>query len=316
MNTQRVLIIDDMLPSARMVFMALQSLEGVEPVVFEDPRAALTWCETNAPDLIITDHIMPSMSGVEFVAAFRHLRGDDFVPTIMLTADTTEDLLVEALEAGSTDFLRKPVFPAELLARTKVMLGLRHKHLRLMEAQSELQRIAMTDSLTGIANRRAFVDRLFSEITRSERSGVPFSVVTVDIDHFKSINDRYGHGGGDQVLCRMADAVGRIVREVDIFGRLGGEEFALLLTGARMGQAQAVAERIRSICCNLRVPVEHDEITFTISAGVAVWQGHGPHALMKEADDALYEAKRTGRNRVVPAATAVPTDEQQGISGC
>ena len=167
--------------------------------------------------------------------------------------------------------------------------------------EKKLNRQATTDSLTGILNRRAFFDKTGLEIARTQRYNKPCSLLIYDLDHFKAINDTYGHHTGDNVLQTLSQKVKGLLREIDIFGRIGGEEFAITLPETNAADALHVAERILKTASELAVPTDKDTIRFTISMGLATLQQQdaSPEAFMRRADDALYKAKRSGRNRVV-----------------
>lgn len=178
------------------------------------------------------------------------------------------------------------------------ILSVGHDISQRKELEAELRRLATTDPLTGIANRRRFLDKAPREVTRSQRYGRNLSVLMLDVDHFKSINDRYGHAVGDQVLCRLVEVCTEELREHDVIGRLGGEEFAILLPETELETARAVAERLRQ---NIeRTTVDGQSFHFTVSFGVAQVKGSEETAeeVIRRADEALYRAKQKGRNRV------------------
>lgn len=304
-----ILIIDDIRPQAELLAALLASLDHVRTVIFDNGPEALEWCRDNSPDVVITDQIMPGMNGLEVIRSLREIKGDELVPIVVLTAHPDNRLLVEALSAGATDFLCKPVDQSELLARIQVMLNLRRQHLRLLQAQDKLREMATTDPLTGIFNRRAFIDQLFHEIKRSGRNHRPFSLITLDIDHFKAINDQHGHAVGDDALIGLTRTVARKLRQIDAFARMGGEEFCILLPETGAQKAVEVAQRIRRACGTFQIVSGKTPFSITVSAGVATWDGHGPHELMKDADDALYQAKAEGRNRVCLKQTGAIRNE-------
>ncbi|WP_146907019.1 GGDEF domain-containing protein [Arenimonas daejeonensis] len=186
---------------------------------------------------------------------------------------------------------------------------MRERTLELSEANAQLEVLAMTDALTGLANRRHFGDQLAREITRCAEAGKPVALVTLDIDHFKAINDQYGHPAGDAVLRRVAMLLEEQVRGSDLLARVGGEEFAVLAVEAATNEASQLGERLRA-CIENAGPISagRASVPVTISVGVAVmWARPGdllkaPERLLAAADDALYRAKRNGRNRVEAAA--------------
>ena len=166
--------------------------------------------------------------------------------------------------------------------------------------ESELRRLATTDTLTGVDNRRTFMEKAAHELRRAQRYGNPFGMITADIDFFKSINDTYGHQTGDLVLQKMAQVVRSTLRESDLFGRIGGEEFAIVLIETDQNTALQIAERIRSCVEQLSINSEKETIHITISLGLAFFkEGDDFSTLSKRSDEALYAAKNSGRNRVV-----------------
>ncbi|MDA8124232.1 MAG: GGDEF domain-containing protein [Deltaproteobacteria bacterium] len=189
-----------------------------------------------------------------------------------------------------------------------VMLNSERLESDLKRAQVELQRIATTDFLTGIANSRSFLEAGEREIQRKRRYGRPLAALMFDLDHFKEINDTYGHAAGDKVLVTLSAVCKKLLRDIDVFGRLGGEEFAMLLPETDLAGARVTAERLREAVAEAAIETERAVLHVTISIGVSEM---GPaddllDAVLKRADDAMYQAKRGGRNRVVVAASPVP----------
>lgn len=191
-----------------------------------------------------------------------------------------------------------------LLTLVGEALGIFQPMVRRVAAYSrDLLKIASIDPLTGALNRRSFSERAAAELQRARRFEKPACVLMLDADHFKAVNDRYGHGGGDAVLCALVRAVGETLRPTDLLGRLGGEEFAVLLPDSDLEGARAVAERIRERIADLRVPDPGGAIAFTVSIGAAACEGEATSVqpALDRADAALYQAKAQGRNRVVAA---------------
>lgn len=299
-----VVIVDDMLPNGLMASALLEQLDGVrQTFVFESAEEALAWCRDHEPDLVVTDYLMPGMDGIDFIHRFRDLYPQTFIPVIMVTADSEKSVLVKALEAGATDFLRKPFDAAELRARAGNMLLLRTNHLALMATNRELERLATTDPLTGALNRRAFLQAAEREVERARRYGHGLSVIMIDLDHFKRINDTFGHASGDAALRHFTTEAQALCRITDILGRLGGEEFAVLLPETDADAAVGLAERLRTGSWTLSLPDGTQTITFSISLGIAsltsLATGAGIEEMLRQADRALYQAKAGGRNRVV-----------------
>lgn len=300
--TMKVVIIDDSLPNALLAQSLVQRLDFVETIVFTDPLKALEWCRASQPDLILLDHIMPEMDGAEFLERFFHDEENQTTPVIVITADDARETLHKSLDLGATDFLQKPFDPAELVARTRNILKLRAYQLELAETVERLHILATTDMLTQTANRRHFLERLDAEMSRSRRYNEPLCVGILDADKFKTINDTYGHAGGDDVLRSLSRITKDMLRSHDIVGRLGGEEFALCMPETTVDKGVLVANRVREAIEAMEIPYEDGPpITFTVSIGVTQYDPENDDAdtLMGRADKLLYDAKDGGRNRVV-----------------
>jgi len=257
------------------------------------------------PAIVITDWMMPDLTGIELCARIREACKDCYAYVILLTTLNGKAQLLEALKAGADDFLTKPFNPEELLARVNVgrrIMLLNHQ----IEAKSHLlEQLALTDELTGLANRRAVDDWATLQLSGAMRHKFPCAVVAADLDFFKSVNDRFGHDAGDVVLKRFSDILETTVRKCDICGRIGGEEFVLIITHVeREGWGLAV-ERIRNRMEIQRFKFRDQELRVTASFGVAFLPAgeKGDFSrLLAEADASLYEAKHRGRNRVEFAA--------------
>jgi two-component system cell cycle response regulator len=252
---------------------------------------------------------MPKVDGFEVARRVKANRALPFVPIIMQTAlDSTHDK-VQGLEAGADDYITKPIDFAELKARINSMLrikrlqeALEERERELLEVNERLRHMSQTDGLTGLDNRRHIEERLREMWEHSQRLHEPLACVMVDLDRFKSVNDTYGHQAGDAVLKQLAQILTRVAREIDRVGRYGGEEFMLLLPGTVLDAAVTFAERVRKEVEGHTFTFEGGSLRRTASFGVSAV----PHprigdceALVRAADDALYVAKETGRNRVV-----------------
>ncbi|HKB02220.1 MAG TPA: diguanylate cyclase [Gemmataceae bacterium] len=269
-------------------------------------------------DLVITDVSMPGLSGIEVcqeIKAIPHLRD---IPVLVITGRADDAVLERAFAAGAHDFIPKPADPPELLARVRSALNLKHeldqrkareRELvevtdRLRRLNDELRRVAILDELTAVPNRRFFNLLLRQEWARAAREVHPLSLLLIDVDLFKGYNDRYGHPAGDACLARIAGTLNTLARRPgDAVARYGGEEFAALLAHTSARGAATVGEALRTAVEGLNL--EHTGSPFgrvTISAGVAATvpdRGSAPDRLLAAADNALYEAKSAGRNRVV-----------------
>lgn len=268
-------------------------------------KQAIERVKTANPDLILLDLMMPEINGLQVC---EHLKADPLhaeIPIIFLTASNDSQHLLQAFGQGAVDYVTKPYKAPELLARVKTHLELKYTRDELKKALVELETLATTDSLTGISNRRHLLTLAEREFQRAQRYRNPFSILMLDIDHFKSINDTYGHATGDEALKLMADVTRNALRQVDIFGRFGGEEFVVFLPETPLPDAVTVADRIREAIASVSVAMDDAVIRMTVSIGVATYQTEEPNldTLLMRADKALYEAKQRGRDRVVADPT-------------
>ena len=265
-----------------------------------DSAEALALVRSEVPDVVLLDHDPPGLDGMAVLDRLRAAEELEAVPVIMVTHSSDPDLLVEALRRGSHDYLRKPFDPAELDARVMAALRVKRLHDALMDANRRLARQALTDELTGMANRRHGAHQLAREIALCVRHGRLLALVRVDVDHFKGINDTHGHQAGDQVLTEVARRLGLAVRGGDELARWGGDEFVAILPGTDKPGALRAAERLRGAVAD--GPVQAAGIAFpvTVSVGWAHWSGDTPDDLLARADRALYKAKDAGRDTVRP----------------
>jgi diguanylate cyclase (GGDEF)-like protein len=252
----------------------------------------------DAPRLAVLDWMMPGLDGVQICRRVRSANRDPYIYIVLLTARTDAEDLVEGMEAGADDYLTKPFNAQEL--RVRIRAG--HRILNLQDA---LRRQATHDGLTGLLNRNSILSRLTEEVGRQEPESRPLSVLMIDIDRFKLVNDTYGHLAGDEVLRQAAARLSAVSRAYDGIGRYGGEEFLVVLPGCDLPAALAQAERLREAVAGLPFAIPNHELCVTCSIGVASVEGYAPEALIRQADEALYQAKTTGRNRVVLQALTV-----------
>jgi diguanylate cyclase (GGDEF)-like protein len=255
-------------------------------------------------DLILMDVQMPYMNGFEAVKAIRQyqeIQKQEWLPIIFLSASAEETDVEEGILVGGDDYLIKPISQKMLSAKMLAMQRIADMRRRLVESNLALEELASTDHLTGVANRRAFEVMLDREMTLTRRYGKDFACAIFDLDKFKAVNDNFGHGGGDAVLVEIANRIKLNLREGDIIGRLGGEEFGIIIPNMCEEEVITTFERYRNIINERPVLHEGREIPITASIGIALFTGstEKKEALLKRADDALYEAKETGRNKVV-----------------
>lgn len=295
-----IVVVDDHLPNALLLKGYASRLRDVDVVVFTDPHAALSACMENEPDLVMLDYMMPGMDGGAFLQQFRAVPALEDVPVVVITAEDSKDTLYRMLECGATDFLHKPVDALELIARARNMLRLRERQLALAEANDQLYRLANTDALTGLANRRRFLERLSEEMDRAVRCERPLCLAMIDCDHFKDVNDTYGHDAGDEVLRSLAGTLLKTLRKGDVAGRLGGEEYGMILPATGVKGAVVACERVLHAIRGQNVEAGKHRIRYTVSLGLTDAGGPGDTVdhVLKRADMAMYEAKRAGRDRI------------------
>jgi diguanylate cyclase (GGDEF)-like protein len=258
-------------------------------------------------DIVLCDVEMPGMDGFKFLAMVNAREDLKDIPVLLLTSHEAMETKVKALEQGASDYLTKPFSPEELLARVKVHLKIKALQDDLKANNQLLQQLAQTDPLTELHNRRHMMDTLEAEFDRSNRVGSPFALLMVDLDHFKQVNDSYGHQLGDKVLQSIAWEIQDTLRQYDSAARFGGEEFALLLPETALKGAKLVAERLRQNINDIEFTGPLSELKSTVSIGIAAIPQDKISSisdLIRLADDALYKAKRNGRNRV---ESATPT---------
>ena len=256
--------------------------------------------------IALLDLVMPGLDGLEVCRKIRQRVDEDYVYVILLTAHGGTENTVDGLAAGADDYIVKPFEPAELRLRIKAGLRIVELERALLQANQVLEIQVRTDGLTRLLNHAAALQRLEEESSRASREGTPLTVLMVDIDHFKQVNDTYGHAAGDDVLAELARRTERACRNYDIIGRYGGEEFIVILPDTDEPKAVHIAERLRLAVCSNTFSVTGAEIPVTVSVGVASARATGeptsPEPLLKAADDALYLAKRQGRNQAILAS--------------
>ncbi len=283
--------------------------QGYRVTVARDGREALRHVMSDGPDLVLLDVMLPDMDGLEVLRVIKMRSDEQFVPVILISAKADLESRVTGLRIGADDFLAKPFAEAEIQARAASMLRIKSLQDQLRDAKAQLERLAVVDGLTGIYNRRTFEERLRDEFRRCQRYGDPVSLIILDLDHFKRLNDEYGHPFGDRVLRDTAGLISSTLRDPDICARYGGEEFAVILPKTHLEGALAVGERILaqlrektySVAGNPSIASGCADVRVTASAGVAFHPSAGvttPELLIDRADEALYRAKRDGRDGI------------------
>jgi diguanylate cyclase (GGDEF)-like protein len=290
----RILVVDDAMENIRILHAALQ--EEHEVLFAMDGARALEIARSQQPDLILLDAVMPGMDGHAVCKALQTSPETRDIPVVFVTALTAPEDETRALDAGAADFISKPVNAAVVRARVRTQLMVKRQ-------RDALRALILTDALTGVANRRAFDERLDAEWRRCGRAGLPVALILVDIDHFKMYNDHYGHPAGDATLARFADAMRRTAaRSQDLVARYGGEEFVILLPQLDGDGATGVAHRLMDELARMAIPHAASPTAprLTASMGIACMVP-GPDSaaaeLVQMADALLYQAKADGRNR-------------------
>jgi diguanylate cyclase (GGDEF)-like protein len=291
-----ILVVDDVPQNLKVVGSMLHEV-GYSTTFAVSGKQALERLEYTKPDLILLDLMMPDMDGLQVCENLRNQEEYQGVPIIFLTASHEDEHLIQAFELGAVDYLRKPFIKAELLARVKTHLSLKYLTDQLKATLLEVERLAYLDSLTGVYNRRSFLKAAEEEFQRAVRYKSMFAILLLDVDHFKQVNDTYGHLVGDRALITFSSVVSDTIRNVDLVGRYGGEEFVVLMPQTDASQALAAAERIRSLVETTSIS-HTNPFNITVSIGIAVYQRYDMTIdhILQRSDHALYQAKAKGRN--------------------
>ena len=294
-----ILIADDDPVSRRLLEVSL-SREGYLVSVAANGEEALRLLQLpDGPRLTVLDWMMPEIDGVDVCRIVRKSARDAYIYIILLTSRGHQAEIIQGLEAGADDYVTKPFDLHELKARVRAGMRILELQEQLIVAREHSRIQAAHDSLTELLNHGAILTVLEKEYARSLREGNPVAVMMADIDHFKLVNDTYGHASGDAVLRDIARKMTASVRPYDSVGRYGGEEFVVVLPGCDLDAAVKRADGIRQLVCGQPVIVGDVSITATMSIGVVVaWDNARPDQLLQAADEALYAAKDGGRNRV------------------
>lgn len=295
----KILIADDDPVSRRVLEGTLTRLGHEVLSVAEGRSAARELLKPDGPRLAILDWMMPELDGL---SVCREVRGrEPYIYVILLTARDRREDMVAALDAGADDFITKPLDSVELRSRLRSGERVIALQARLLETQEALRHQATHDHLTGLWNRGMILAELDKEINRASHESGSVAVAVADLDHFKAVNDTHGHAGGDAVLQVTARRIQAVLRSYDAVGRLGGEEFLLLLRGCNREEAVEITERARAAIVAEPIVLPSGPVKVTVSIGVA-WTGpptlSNAGALLEVADAALYRAKANGRNCV------------------
>lgn len=305
----RVLVIDDSAASADRVVKAL-AVDRHATEISSKASDALTRAAEGGFELIIISLLMKENDGLRLCAALRSQEASRHVPILVLVEDGDHDRLARALDLGVNDYLIRPVDRNELVARVRTQIRRRRYQEQLRANYERSMSLALTDTLTGLYNRRYASSHLAAVLEQALTSGKPLGLLMVDIDHFKAINDTHGHAAGDEVLRAVANRLSRHLRPFDTVARWGGEEFVVIMPEADLEVATSVAERLRKKVASGPIDISGSagELTVTVSIGVAVTSpgNTAMDEMLRAADAALYLAKRSGRNRIATTDDLTP----------
>jgi len=300
MINKNILVVDDTETNIDILIGLLG--DTYEVLVALDGESALEIVQEENIDLVLLDIMMPDMDGYEVCERLKADESTKNIPIIFITAKTDEDSIEKAYDIGGVDYVSKPFKPKELLARVKSQLQIQKLIQDLEESQEELKVLASTDPMTKLYNRRYFskVSENIFEVAKRDKDEI--SIIMLDIDKFKNVNDTYGHKIGDEVIIALSNKLQNIQRKSDVVCRYGGEEFIILLPKTSIDGAKIVAQNIRKDVESLIINLEENkELKFTVSLGVSsidMQKETSIEASLKRADDALYDAKEGGRNKV------------------
>ena len=308
----KILIVDDIPVSIKVLGELLK--ENYEILVATSGRKAIEIALKTQPDLILMDVVMPDMDGLETCKQLKENPQTAEIPVIFLTAMSESSDVIKGFDVGGQDYIIKPFNKVEVIARVKnhielkkskeeaklYALELEQKNQELQLLLKKVEQIARTDFLTGISNRRNAIDKMQAELSRINRSGESISLLMVDVDNFKNINDVYGHECGDYVLKHMVDLIQSVLRKYDMMARWGGEEFLIILPRTDINQAKIVAEKISTCVRSQTFNYQGRSFIVTITVGVAQYQaGEDLDSVIKRADEAMYCGKKSGKNCVI-----------------
>ena len=297
-----IMIIDDSANQRELIGQALKDFNVCDQYrEAQDGLEGLKSLLHETVDLIISDLAMPHMDGFKFLSMIKSREDLCNIPIIILTSSEDSDSKIKGLELGASDYVTKPFNPGELAARVKAHLQIKNLQDELKRSNELLKELSYTDFQTGLYNKRHLMQTLSAEQNRSGRNKMCFSLIFLDIDFFKAVNDNYGHQNGDIVLTAIAKSIQSGVRNYATVARYGGEEFAIVLPGLPLEGALVVAERLREAIQATSFPPPMGDLKVTGSFGIATYpsdQVNDIDSLLGQADDALYRAKQKGRNRV------------------
>ena len=287
----KILIADDE-AGIRDAVKAILLSEDYDVIVARNGKEAVAMFKKESPEMVILDVNMPYLTGIQVLAKIKRFFGERYIPVIFLTVSVKIDDKLKALSGGAVDYLTKPVSPEELLARIRNFLEIKERH-------DQLKAAAVYDWMTGVLNKEHFLRKAREELAKAVRNKTPLSFIFMDIDGFKKINDEIGHMAGDLVISEFGIRLKKIVRNIDLLGRFGGDEFMVMLPHKGKKEANVVAARIDKITKGKPVVFERRKIHITISQGVVSIESNKDLTIdnmIKLADEGLYQAKDKGGN--------------------
>lgn len=301
-----VLIVDDNSKNLQVLADILGN-EHYKVALAKDGGKALKFVRKRRPDLILLDIMMPQLDGFEVCRLLKADAETRDIPVIFISALTETEDKLKGFRAGGVDYVTKPFQKEEVLARVKTHLDLKRSqealktaYFKLRKAYEELEIAARTDSLTRLSNRRDMMDKIKYEKEKTDRNGKPFALILADIDDFKAFNDRYGHDCGDSVLVTVSDVIRGRVRKQDTAARWGGEEFLLLLPETEGDGARTLAASIQTALAESEMVYDDQSLSVTLTLGISLCgRGMDIDQCIKTADEALYDGKRAGKDRVI-----------------
>ena len=318
----RILVVDDDRDSVDLLTQWL-TMGGYEVTSASNGQEALRRVPTDRPDLVLLDLLIPPPDGLQVMRAIKRDRVLSTIPVVVMTVKRDVKSKVECLKNGADDFIVKPFHFDELdavlrssLKKRYLYTSLERANQQLRDANDRLLKLTVTDERTNLLNDRYLKRRLTEEFKRAQRYGTPLSVTMLDLDHFKQVNDKYGHDCGDMVLRDFGRLLSENARTTDIVGRFGGEEFLVVLPNTDGIRAAIVAERIRKAAEEHIYKSKELLVRITVSAGIASYpanaQVRDENDLLRAADQALYRAKQVSRNRVIVDRASMPPDVLEG----
>jgi two-component system, cell cycle response regulator len=300
----RILLVDDQESSSSRLSAALGQMHTVE--VEPNPQRALLRAPEGEFDAVLISLSLAGFDALRLCSQLRTLERTKSLPIVMLAAPEDKSRVIRGLEIGANDYLNRPIDRSEMLARMRSLIRRKRYHEALASTVSKSIEAAIVDPLTGLHNRRYMQSHLSNLVNAAAEQGTDFAVMILDIDHFKMVNDTWGHDAGDEVIKEIAARIRKALRKTDMACRAGGEEFMVLMPETSADIAVKAAERIRQRVERSPFPIQGGRKAIRVTASIGVSGNTGPvetaESVMKRADEALYQAKREGRNRVISAA--------------